>query len=145
MPEMSVHYRTVLDDLLRPITEDEIEYNPPYDHGSTFEEKFTSTLRALSRAKRFQNRPLQLLNAYFLGQLLETKAESPIQRSYYARKLSIHYRLTAIKTFIILELFGPKKVMNAASTSLTTIRRLTMEEYHNLAIEAQRIFNGVEN
>jgi hypothetical protein len=134
----------VLDDLLRPIIEDEIEYNPPYDHESTLEEKFTLTLRALSRAKRFQNRPLQLLNAYFLGQLLETKV-APTEQDHYARKLSVHYRLTAIKTFIIFEAFGPKKVMSAANTSLTTVRRLTMEEYHDLAIEAQRIFNGVEN
>jgi hypothetical protein len=142
---MSVHYRTVLDDLLRPVSEEEMEYDPPYDQGSTLEEKFTLTLKALSRAKRFHNRPLQLLNAYFLGQLLETKTESHIQRNYYARRLSTHYRLTAVKAFIIFESFGPRKIMNTAKTSLTTIRQLSMEEYHDLVIEAQRIFNGVEN
>jgi hypothetical protein len=142
---MTTYYQIVLDDLSADVDEQEEEYMPPYDISATFQDKFNQTLKAISRAKRLQNRSLQLLNAYFLGQLLEKEAESLSQRGYYAQKLSQYYRITAIRTYYIFEVFSTRKIMKSLRTSLTTIRRLNAREFQDLVVRATIIFNGVEN
>src|SRR5215212_5800344 len=110
-----------------------------------FDRKFDLTLKALLRAKRLQNRTLQLLGAYFLGQLLETQTESSTHRGSYMCKLSPYYQVVVVRTYYIFEVFGAKKVMSTLRTSLTTIRRLKRDEFQDLILQASTIFNGIEN
>jgi hypothetical protein len=143
--KMSPHSQLILADLLQPINEFEDEYEPPYNSSASFEEKFNLIKQALLQAKRIQNQSLQLLNAYFLGQLLEKEAETLSQRGYYAKKLTTYYRIVSVRTFYLFEVFGTKKVMNATRTSLMTVRRLKSDEFRDLVLKASIIFNGVEN
>lgn len=142
---MVSYNKSILADLLQNEEECEIEYGPPYDHTLPFKDKFNLTLQALLRAKRLQNRSLQLLNAYFLGQLLERETETLSQRSFYAQSLTTYYRITSVRTFYLFEVFGTKKVMSATRTSLMMIRKLKSHEFQDLVLKASMIFNGVEN
>ncbi|CAB4396308.1 unnamed protein product [Rhizophagus irregularis] len=142
---MIPYSQLILEDLLQNEEECEIEYGPPYNYSLPFKEKFNLTLQALLRAKRLQNRSLQLLNAYFLGQLLEREIESLSQRSFYAQSLTTYYRITSIRTFYLFEVFGTKKIMSVTRTSLMMIRKLKSHEFQDLVLKASMIFNGVEN
>jgi hypothetical protein len=143
--KMATYYQIVLDDLSLEEEEYAIDYEPPYDAFMSFDRKFDLTKKAMLRAKRLQNRTLQLLSAYFLGQLLETQTESSIHRGSYICRLSPYYRVVVVRTYYIFEVFGTKKVMSTLRTSLTTIRRLKKVEFQNLVLQASTIFNGVEN
>ena len=77
-------YQEVLSDLLQIYPEETVEYPAPYDDNMTFERKFIVTQKSLERARRLKNRILQLVNAFYLGKLLEHEANSSTQRSYYA-------------------------------------------------------------
>jgi hypothetical protein len=132
-------------DLLQPINEFENKYELPYNSNATFEEKFNLTKQALLRAKRIQNQSLQLLNVYFLGQLLEREAETFSQRGNYAQKLTTYYCIVFVRTYYLFEVFGTRKVMNATRTSLMAVRRLKSDEFWDLVLKALMIFNGVEN
>src|SRR6266480_1474894 len=65
------HYQDILSDLNANSSQEIIEYPPPYETNMSIEEKFKQTRKALSRAKSMNNRILTLVNAYYLGQLLE--------------------------------------------------------------------------
>jgi hypothetical protein len=141
----TIQYQNVLHDLLLPIEEQDFNYVPPYSDGSTLDEKFNATIRSLFQAKRLQNRSLQLLYAYYLGQILEEQTNPIVKRTYYAQQLTSYYRITAVRVYYLFKPFGPMKVMNSTRTSLTIIRKLKTEEFQDLVLRSSLIFNGVEN
>ena len=70
------YYQTILDDLMNGLPAEVNKYPVPYEEWMTFEDKFKVTRKALFRAKSTNNRLLQLVNAFYLGQLLEEGADS---------------------------------------------------------------------
>jgi hypothetical protein len=86
------------------------------------------------RAKRLHNRPLQLLNAYFLGKLLEKEAEPFLQRGYYLQKLSAYYQSVTVRTYYLFETLGTRKIINTRRTTLTAIRRINTDEFQDLVV-----------
>lgn len=142
---MSNNYQTVLDDLTRPLTIEETEIPPPYNNELPFHEKFNITLRAINRASRLRDRILMLLNAYYMGKLLEDDEESIARRTYYSSKLSQYYRIVSVRLYYLYEYLGPRRIMNSTGTTLTNIRNLRSSEYLELVSMALNIFNGVEN
>src|SRR2546425_1144181 len=93
-------YQDVESELLEMTPEDPMEYPPPYDPNMNLPEKFNVTIRAVERAKRLQNRILQLVNVYYLGVLLEIEA-GPAERDRYAQQLTSHYRITAVRLYYL--------------------------------------------
>lgn len=142
---MTPDYRIVLDDLTRASDTDIDVIPPPYGDDVPFDDKFKATLRAINRATRINNRSLLLLNAYYMGKLLEDSEESLTKRSYYLSKLSQYYRIVSIRLYYLYEYLGPKHILSTIGTSLTNIRNLSSAEYTNLVTIALNIFNGVEN
>jgi hypothetical protein len=139
------YYQIVLEDLSREITGETYNITPPYEPHSSFEEKFYLTQKALERARRMGDRTLQLINAFYLGQLLEKETKSQTQRNYYAQQLTAHYRTTVVRIFYIYEVFGVEHLMRSTQTTLTTIRKLSFKEFQQLVLVSAQIFNGVEN
>jgi hypothetical protein len=125
-------YQEILDDLAQIIPMEVTPPVSPYTNDMSFKKKFESTLKALERSKRFGSRVLQLINAYYLGKVLEVETESLAQRSYYAQKLSLHYRTVAVRTYYIFEPYGIVQIMRTRTTSLAMIRQLTLREFQNL-------------
>ena len=70
------YYQTILDNLMNGLPAEVNKYPVPYEEWMTFEDKFKVTRKVLSRAKSTNNRLLQLVNAFYLGQLLEEGADS---------------------------------------------------------------------
>lgn len=141
----SEYYRNILEDLLTATNEKEDECAPPYSRDDTIDEKFNATVCALFQAKRMRNRPLQLVNAYFLGQILEEKSDPIEKRPCFVRKLTAYYRITAIRMYYIFKIFGTAKIVKTTRTTLTAIRGISTEEFQDLVLKSSLIFNGVEN
>ena len=135
------HYQDILSDLNANSPQEIIEYPPPYETNMSIEEKFKQTRKALSRAKSMNNRILTLVNAYYLGQLLEIETDTERQKEQYARQLTTHYRIVIKRLFYIFETLGVKQIMRTTRTTLTAIRSLSSKEYEDLVLESLRIFN----
>ena len=138
------HYQTILDDLMNGLPVEVNEYPVPYEEWMTFENKIKMTRKALSRAKNINNRLLQLVNAFYLGRLLEVEADSNDQREQYANQLTLHYRTVARRTYYLFEVPGVKQIMRTTKTTLTTIRTISSAEYEDLLQHSLNNFNGVE-
>ena len=137
-------YQDVESELLEMTPEDPMEYPPPYGPNMNLPEKFNVTIQAVERAKRLQNRILQLVNVYYLGVLLEIEA-GPAERDRYAQQLTSHYRITAVRLYYLFELPGVKQLMRSKRITLTTIKRLTSQEFQDLVQRSVEIFSGAEN
>ena len=95
---------------------------------------------AIEWNKRLQEKQLQLVNMFYLGQLLEKGMPSPGQRDEYARRLSVHYRTAAIRLFYIFEAPGVAQLMKAENITMTNLRNLSIEEHHDLVQLSNEIF-----
>src|SRR3954469_2921252 len=83
---------------LRPLCEDleqnsslEIPLRAPFNNDMTLQQKVQSTYRALLRACRIRDHVLILVNAYYLGQLLETESTNPSERMMLRNMVTIYY------------------------------------------------------
>ena len=138
-------FQNILEDLRRTRSTEPSSLRPPYDDRMSFEEKFNITRNAADRSKRTANRTLQLVNLFYLGQLLERDAADNTQRSYFAQKLSLHYRTIAVRLYYIFEAFGVEQIAQSTRTTPSCLRSLSQDEYQDLVMKSLEIFNGVEN
>ena len=90
------------------------------------------TLRVINRASWLRDRILILLNAYYIGKLLEDDKESLTRRTYYSSKLSQYYRIVLVRLYYLYEYFGPKRIMNSTGTTLMNIRNLRSSKFLEL-------------
>src|SRR3954454_7358876 len=98
---------------LRPLCEDleqnsslEIPLRAPFNDDMTLQQKVQSTYRALLRACRIRDRVLILVNAYYLGQLLETESTNPSERMMLRNMVTIYYRLGITRIYYLFEFLG---------------------------------------
>jgi hypothetical protein len=66
-----------IEDLNETLPEEVTPAIPPYSNGMDLQKKCQMTYRMLLRASRMKDRTLALINAYYLGKLLETETSSP--------------------------------------------------------------------
>ena len=70
-----------IEDLNETLPEEITPAIPLYSDGVDIQKKFQMTYRMLLRASRMKDQTLTLVNAYYLGKLLETKTTEGRQKS----------------------------------------------------------------
>ena len=68
----------------------------PYQTDTTLTQKVQLTYQTLLHSTRMRNRSLSLVNAYYLGQLIDAATTSPAQCMLQIATLTKHYYRTAI-------------------------------------------------
>ena len=74
-------------DLQRDVPEDTMTFLPLYNNNDTASAKAKALYRQLRRAKSTNNRLGLLVNIFYLGELLEVHASSPVERAGCIKKL----------------------------------------------------------
>ena len=64
---------------------------PPFSTEMDIQKKVQMAYRMLLRATRMKDRTLALINAFYLGKLLETETSSPAQRSLLKGQITKYY------------------------------------------------------
>ena len=108
----------------------------PYDAAKGF----SSNIRHLYRMIRWSlitgDRISVLVNAYYLGQILETKLNTPRERRKYRRILTEHYNTASIRIYSLFSIVGIQQIYRTQRTSLWMYRRITQNEFVRLTQEA---------
>jgi len=133
----------ILQELQRPLPEEMFEPPRPYTSNMTIDEKVKRTYRSLLKARRVKNRILILLNAFFLGQLLNDDI-SPAQRTLQCQTMTTHYHQSATRVYHLFETFGIQQIMVTQALTLTWIRKLKSAEFQDLLCKAMEISVGTE-
>ena len=133
----------ILQELQRPLLEETFEPTRPYTPNMTIDEKVKRTYRALLKARRINNRVFILLNAFFLGQLLNDDI-LPAQRTLQCQTMTTHYHQSATRVYHLFETFGTQQIMATHALTLTWIRKLRSSEFQALLCKAMEISVGTE-
>ena len=108
-------------------------------HTETVEQRTKFLYQQLLRAKRMKNRILLLFYAYRLGELIETIAETLLERALCIRHLSRYYQKVIIRTFYIFESLGEEQIFRSQHMTMAMISRLSHTEYLNIIQVATNI------
>ena len=141
--EFSTVSDLILQELQRPPLEVIFEPTRPYTSNMTIEEKVKRTYRSLLKARRVKNCVLILLNAFYLGQLLNDDI-SPAQRTLQCQTMTTHYHQSATRMYHLFETFGVQQIMATQALTLTWIRKLKSSEFQDLLCQAMEISVGTE-
>jgi hypothetical protein len=103
---------------------------PPYNETMELEEKFSIVYRELQRKTRIKNRILALMNAFYLGKLLDEIPERSIL-SRYQNRVTSHFLRLSRNTFEIFKDF-PEQIGETTSINVQMIRRLKRNEINRI-------------
>jgi hypothetical protein len=99
----------------------------------------------LRRASTLRDRVLMMVNAFYLGQLLEKGMSTPAQHTYFKNKLTKYYYTTSVRTYFLFEFLGVKQIQQTRYLSLSEIFSLKKKDYLSLLDEAMLIWSGDQN
>ena len=129
---MSTFYQTILEDLSEPNSVDSVVEPPPFEEATPISMKVKTTFRKLHRAKRMDDRISLLVNAFYIGQIIEEEM-TPAQRTSNKSNLTAYYCQVCIRTYYIFENFGLQQIYRTRKTTLAMISRLKSTEYRQLS------------
>jgi hypothetical protein len=129
---MSTFYQTILEDLSEPSSVDSIIEPPPFKETTPISTKIKLTFRKLHRAKRMDDRISILVNAFYIGQIIEEEM-TPAQRTSNKSNLTAYYYQVCVRTYYIFEKFGLQQIYRTRQTTLAMISKLKSAEYRELS------------
>lgn len=143
----SENFETVLGELQVSVNlpDEEIQpMIPPYQTDATLTQKVRLTYQTLLRSTRMRNRLLSLVNAFYLGQLIDDATISPAQRTLQMATITKHYYRTAIRVYHLFENLGVHRIFDTQRLTLTMVRQLKSNEYQALLLKTLDISAGAE-
>src|SRR5215211_3447552 len=125
---MANNFDDIFDDLWEALPE-VVDLMPPLNlDGLDSTMKVYAMMRLIKRALCVKNRKLALMNAFYLGRMIE---EDDIVRAIARRKLTIYYFTAAIRTYYIFEECS-EQIFRTRNTTLKKIKDLKSYEYGRL-------------
>ena len=103
---------------------------PPYDEAAPFDEQFKNTYAALRRSIQLKERLNSLINAYYIGKLLNS-LETKAQQFRYKQKLTNHYTRMSENVFDIFE-HQPIKILGTFYITAQIARKINRSQVKQL-------------
>jgi hypothetical protein len=110
---------------------------PPYNENMELEEKFSIVYRELQRKTRVKNRILALMNAFYLGKLLDEIPEHSIL-SRYQNRVTSHFLRLSRNTFEIFKDF-PEQIGETSTITVQMLRKLKRNEISRIISNNENI------
>ena len=123
----------ILQELQRILTQNlSLEPLELYTKNMLYTEKVKCTYQALLRVRHMKNCVWILINAFFLGKLLNDDDITLAQRTLQSQTITTHYYQCSTRVYFFFENLGSKQILNTCFLTLTWIRRLKSHEYQDL-------------
>ncbi len=116
---------------------------PPYEEGQEDKQKLKLAYQALRRSIKRKDRLSALINAYFLGKVLNN-VEGPRQEYILKKELTSHYITMAENAYILFE-FDPTQIFRTINLDIRDIRRAKKKDIVTIASTTMNILVGTRN
>ena len=116
---------------------------PPYEEGQEDKQKLKLAYQALRRSIKRKDRLSALINAYFLGKVLNN-VEGPRQEYILKKELTSHYITMAENAYILFE-FDPTQIFRTVNLDIRDIRRMKKKDIVTIASTTMNILVGTRN
>ena len=133
---MSRYYLNIFSDLLEVNPANPIVMPDPFNEQRSLGTNITMFYRMIRWSLRNNDRLGALVNAYYLGYLLEERATTPLERRKCRRVLTKHYVLSCTRVYALFSLIGIQQVYRSQRSSFWMFRRLTRAEFGQLCDDA---------
>jgi hypothetical protein len=115
----------------------------PYEEGQENKQKMKLAYQALRRSIKRKDRLTALINAYFLGRVLN-EVEGPRQEYQLKKELTSHYITMAENAYILFEI-DPTQIMRTVKLDIRDVRRTKRKDIVNIANAKMNILVGTRN
>ena len=132
------NYDRILEDLRRDNTITSLNITMQNEDNMP-SQQINSLLRQLRRAVSRRNRVETLLNAWYIGEVIETKTSTLTERALCMKLMIPYYQKVVIRTYYIFEFLGTEQINRSRNTTLTMISRIGTKQYQALLEEAMTI------
>jgi len=116
---------------------------PPYEEGQEDKLKLRFTYQALRRSIKRKDRMTALINAYFLGKVLN-ETEGPRREYQLKKELTSHYITMAENAYILFEM-DPLQILRTEKLDIRDVRRTRRKDVVNLANTKMNVLVGTRN
>ncbi|CAI2198720.1 14700_t:CDS:1 [Funneliformis geosporum] len=121
---MTTLYNQIKEELMIVETVNNFNIPPLYLTNDLTEQKVKTTYKALLRASQLKNRMLTLVNAFYLGQIIETETLSPAEHTQYRNTMTLYYRQASKRTFYLFKTLGVEQIGCSKQLTLRMIYNL---------------------
>ena len=132
---MSQYYLNIFADLLEPNPLNPIVMPDPYDERKSLTTNIKMFYRMIRWSLRTNDRIEGLVNAYYLGHLLEERAAIPLERRKCQQTLTKHYILSCTRVYNLFVTLGVQQLYRTQRSSFRMFRQLKRNEYTCLVHE----------
>src|SRR5215813_5448490 len=93
-------------------------------------------MRQLRRAKSMNNKREMLVNAWYIGEVIETRTTSLAERVLCLKMMLQYYQKVVIRLYYIFEFLGDKILNCSTNITLAMVSKLNNSQYITLQQEA---------
>jgi hypothetical protein len=133
---MSQYYLNIFSDLLEVNPTNPMTMPDPYNAQQSLSTNIRAFYRLIRWSLRTNDRVGSLVNAYYLGYLLEERASTPSERRKCRRLLTKHYILSCTRIYNIYNILGIQQLYRSQRSSYWMFRKITRQEYCQLMQDA---------
>ena len=132
---MSSRFNQMVDDLKRKTPENPVILENSYNENLTIERNVQQIYRHLLRSIRTGDRILSLVNAYYIGEILEVTA-LPHERTSIKRILTPHYVEIIRHLYNVYEPLGVEQLYRTKDLKIAHFRKISKPNINRLREEA---------
>jgi len=132
-------YTRILEDLHQKEPSNPTIMLPFHQQSDTTSQQISSLMRQLRRARSLRNRIEILMILWYLGEIIETKTRTPIERNQCTSLLTAYYQKAALRVYYLFEMIGIEQIPRTKYVSVGILSRLSQSQHHQLIQEASII------
>src|ERR1051326_9198584 len=132
---MSSRFNQMVDDLKRKAPENPIVLENSFNAELTIDRNVQQIYRHLLRSIRTGDRILSLVNAYYIGEILEVTA-LPHERTSIRRILTLHYVDAVRRLYNVYEPLGVEQLYRTKDLKISHFRKISKPNLDRLQEEA---------
>ena len=136
MAQQPQYYVNIFSDLLETQPTDPIIMPDPYNHNQSIGTNIKMFYRLLRWSIRVNDHISELVNAYYLGYLLEERLSTPSERRKYRSLLTKHYLNTCVRTYNLFRITGVQQIYRIQQTSFWMLQKIKRTDYVRLLQDA---------
>ena len=132
----SQFYLNIFMDIMEPLPINPTIMPNPYDNTKSISSNIRYLYRMIRLSLAMNDRIGSLINAYYLGYILEEKVTTPKERKKYQKILTVHYNSASVRIYNLFSIVGPQQIYRTQRTSYWMFRHIKRNEFVQLIQEA---------
>ena len=136
---MTQYYLKIFADLMETNPPDPLIMSDPYIDNKSLTSNVRMFYRLIRWSVNTNDRIGTLVNAYYLGYLLDERASTPVDRRKCRKILSNHYIISCTRIYKLFVIIGIQQLYRSQRSIFWMFRKITRDEFCQLLQDAASI------